>query len=167
MIWHYGFQVFLFVSGLIVAIVYNSDIREILLFMKDSLCERDSSDGILKASGKSISALVLVILFVSISLYICRQGYVGAEDFKPNQKELLKVIIDTIQYLILFLYGIKLMGKAKVSAVASAIFGKVAGNGTDAANGNGNGGSATNPTGNNGGSNQTPANNNPQEPPIP
>jgi len=89
-----------------------------MLWVRASMEENDG-----RASGKSVSSMVMVILLTSISLYVCHQQYSGADDFKPNQKEIILAILSTIEVLIISLYGIKLVGKVSISKVAS-IFSK-------------------------------------------
>lgn len=66
-----------------------------------------------RSSGKSITAFVLVVLFVLCTVYICFRPYWFSEDIRNNEYKILEVCVDGIVWIVLGLYSVKAVGSSR------------------------------------------------------
>lgn len=79
-------------------------IKDIIKWIIPSFEEKDG-----RASGKSLSAFALVLLFVFLSIKIV----FTINDFNQNQTKLLEIILDSIVWIVIGLYAVRTAGKTK------------------------------------------------------
>lgn len=85
--------------------------NKIFSFFKWVSASFEENEG--RASGKSISAFLLVILFVACTVYICFRPFWFDADIRENEYKILEVCVDGIVWIVIGLYSVKAVGKSK------------------------------------------------------